>query len=228
MRSITFEGAGSDQIPGLKWGPETSFSESLISKETEASKAIIAAVDKDDPRPLWIGVAGGPREVAQAISDVKKTRSAEAYKKFISKLRVFLIFKQDGTHSYIMNEPDLFVVEAKGTFGSFFCGGNQPLCNKAWVMENIIQNHGPLGALYPDHGSMTQGVQEGDSPAFMHLVSGIRGINNPENPAEPGWGGKYKQSGTKWLDTGGGGDSIVSGRAKYQPEFAERADWMVK
>jgi hypothetical protein len=230
MRSVTYEGKGNNNGVSIKWG--CTGQQGLIGegKNSEGSDAIIAALEKDDPRPLWVGVAGGPREVAQSVWDIRNKRSAEEAAKLIKKLRVFLIACQDGTHGYIMNDPDLFVIEAKSTYAAFFCGGGDARCNSGWVNSNIINGHGPLAALYPPKGCCANGVQEGDSPAFMHLISGVRGINDPEIPSQPGWGGKYAQKGDsrKWLDTGGGGDSIGKGRDIYQPEFAERADWMVK
>lgn len=227
MRARTFEGKGNNNGVSISWGCGKQSPEALIGegKSSEASDAIIAAADKADPRPLWVGVAGGPREVAQAIWDVRSKRPEAEAKKFIAKLRVFLIACQDGTHDYIMKVPDLFVVESKSTYAGFFCGGDAK-CNRAWVDTNIRNGHGPLGAIYPERGVGSDGVAEGDSPAFMHLVSGIRKINNPEVPSEPGWGGQYKKGeGNKWLD--GSGASIKSGREAYQKEFAERADWML-
>ena len=215
----------------IQWGCNKQSPESLIGEglNSEGSDAIIEAAFKDDPRPLWVGVAGGPREVAQAIWDVKNTRSEAEIQHFISKLRVFLIFCQDGTHDYVMNEPGLFVIECDGCFGSFFCDGDAN-CNQDWVHENVIQNHGPLGALYPDHGAVTSGVQEGDTPAFVHLVSASRGINDPDDPSQPSWGGQYYEDGNsnKWLDGGECGGVVKGHMDEMQTEFAERADWMVE
>jgi hypothetical protein len=69
---------------------------------------------------------------------------------------------------------------------------------------------------------------EGDSPSFMHLVSAVRGINDPEDPSEIGWGGQYARSGSTnhWVDCCGG-ETILRWRADIQREFAERADWML-
>jgi len=174
---------------------------------------------------LWVGVAGGPREIAQAIWRVRKDRSDAEAKKFISKLRVFLILCQDATHDYIMDVPGLFVIESRKTYQGFFCGGGSN-CNSNWVHSNVINDHGPLGALYPPKGCCTNGVQEGDTPAFLHLISGNRGINDPENPAQAGWGGQYRNAGdNKWKD--GSSAKIKSDRDRYQKEFAERADWML-
>ena len=229
LRSVTYQGMGNEGPISIKWGcsnnPQSPDDIIGEGRDSEGSDAIIEAADKDDPRPLWIGVAGGPREVAQAIWRVRNDRSQEDAAAFIRKLRVFLIFCQDASHEYIMNVPDLFVIESRSTYSSFFCDGGSN-CNLDWVNTNIRNNHGPLGEWYPPEGCCTEGVQEGDTPAFLHLISGYRGINNPENPAEGGWGGQYRSGGNnKWLDSSG--NSIRSGRDEYQTEFAERADWMV-
>ena len=213
----------------ITWGCDEQPVEDIVGagKESEASNAIIAAADKPDPRPIWIGVWGGPREVAQAIWDVRNTRSEEGLNAFISKLRVFLIHCQDASHTWLMNNfPDLFIIESRSTYSSFFCDGGSN-CNADWVEENLRTGHGPLGAVYPPAGSQVHGVMEGDSPTFMHLVSANRGINDPENPAEGGWGGQYRRDGdtNHWLDSSGG--SISSARDTMQAEFAERADWML-
>jgi hypothetical protein len=228
IRAITYQGKGNGDGFSISWGCNKQSATSLIGagKDSEASNAIIAAVDKPDPRPLWIGVAGGPREVAQAIWDVRNTRSEDAAKLFISKLRVFLIACQDGTDQYIMTVPGLFVIDSKTSYLSFCCGSDSK-CNSAWVESNIRNGHGPLGALYPARAVCSSGVAEGDTPAIMHLIGAMNGVNNPEVPSEAGWGGQYKlSSDNKWVD--GGGGKIVSGRATYQEEFAKRADWMVQ
>ncbi len=228
LRGITYEGKGNNNGVSIQWGCGKQSADVLIGSglSSEGSNAIIATADKPDSRPLWIGVAGGGREVAQAIWDVRNTRSEAEAAEFISKLRVFLIACQDGTHDYLMDVPGLFVIESRNTYNAFFCDGSSN-CNTDWVNNNIINNHGPLGAIYPPKGCCINGVQEGDTPAFMHLISANRGINNPENPAEAGWGGQYKlSSDNKWIDSSG--QKIRSDRQTIQNEFAERADWMIK
>ena len=34
-------------------------------------------------------------------------------------------------------------------------------------------------------------MQEGDTPSFLHLVSALRGLNDPEKPDQAGWGGQF-------------------------------------
>ena len=77
LRAVTFEGKGNNNGIKIRWGCGQQPHTEIIGegKDSEASNAIIAAADKPDPRPLWICVWGGPREVAQAIWTVKNTRS---------------------------------------------------------------------------------------------------------------------------------------------------------
>ena len=72
----------------------------------------------------------------------------------------------------------------------------EPRCKYSdpeWTHENLRQGHGPLGAAYPrsgwDHDA--PGVWEGDTPSYLHLVSAVRGVNDPEKPNQGGWGGKF-------------------------------------
>jgi hypothetical protein len=230
LRSVTYEGRGKNHGLDFKWGCGKQPHSDIIGEglDSEASNAIIAAADKPDPRPLWIGVWGGPREVAQAIWDVKHTRSEEELKAFISKLRIFLIYCQDATHEWMMKEfPDLFIIESMKTYQGMF-GGHDPNSDLAWVNEHIRSDHGPLCDVYPHEGMGCTGVCEGDSPAFMYLLSANRGINDPEDPTQPSWGGQYvRKEGTNHYVDGPGKSSISRWREDYQKEFKERADWCV-
>tara|TARA_R110002020_G_C16306785_1_gene773528 strand:+ start:3186 stop:4247 length:1062 start_codon:yes stop_codon:yes gene_type:complete len=223
LRATTYEGKGNNNGINIKWGCGKQPVEEIIGegKSSEASDAIIAAADKPDPRPLWISVWGGPREVAQAIWDVRNTRNEEELEAFIGKLRIYLIACQDASHEWLMNEfPDLFIIESRKTYHGMFRSDSQE-----WAEENIINNHGPLCAIYPPKAMAGPGVIEGDSPAFMHLISANRGINNPEDPTQPSWGGQYKriERTNHWVD-GPGESTISKWKNDFQAEFKERAD----
>ena len=195
LRSVTYEGLGNNHGLAIKWGHNKQPVSDILGEgmDSEASDSIIAAADKDDPRPIYIGVWGGPREVAQATWKVKNTRSEKELKAFVSKLRVFLIAYQDATHGWLLeNFPDLFIIDSRKTYQGMF-GGSDPISDLAWINENIRQNHGPLCDVYPHEGMGCTGVCEGDSPTFMYLVSANRGINDPEDPTQPSWGGQYVQ-----------------------------------
>ena len=122
---------------------------------------------------------------------------------------------------------DLFIIYSEKTYQGMF-GGSDPISDLAWVNANIRSNHGPLGAVYPPAGMGCEGVCEGDSPSFLWLVSANRGLNDPEDPTQPSWGGQFKRDGmTHHYIDGVGGSSISRWRPQYQAEFALRADWML-
>jgi hypothetical protein len=66
-------------------------------------------------------------------------------------------------------------------------------------------------------------------PWFLHLVSAVRGLNDPEKPDQPGWGGQFVRktpSRNHWLDDPAGGETVSKWRVEVQADFARRADWM--
>jgi hypothetical protein len=147
-------------------------------KDSPGSELIIASVDKDDPRPVWVGGWGGVNNVAQAVWRVQNTRSGAELKKFISKLRVFDILGQDDAGAWLAkNFPGLFYIRATGVYGW------QPPKNGPY--QRKIQSCGPLGAVYPD----TKWATEGDTPAFMHVYP--NGLNDPDQIDQGGWGGRF-------------------------------------
>ena len=77
-------------------------------KDSPGSELIIAAVDKDDPRPVWATCWGGCNTIAQAIYKVQNTRSAGELAEFLSRLRVFDVLGQDDAGTWIAKYfPDL-------------------------------------------------------------------------------------------------------------------------
>jgi hypothetical protein len=60
-------------------------------KSSAGSKLLIQAIDNDDDRSLWVTVWGGPNTLAQALSDLRATRSAEAMQRALAKVRVYTI-----------------------------------------------------------------------------------------------------------------------------------------
>jgi len=226
LRSITYEGLGNNHNIKIMWGCNKQAWSEIIGegKDSEASDAIIAAVDKSDSRPVYFCAWGGPREVAQAIWKVQNSRSQKDLDNFLKKLRIFLIGCQDATHDWLMdNFPNLFIIESKTTYMGMFGVGSS-----AWAETNIINKHGPLGAIYPPRAIAGSGVIEGDSPSFLYLVSANRGINNAEDPTQPSWGGQYIRVGkTNHFVDGVGKSTITKWSNDFQDDFKIRADWML-
>lgn len=208
-------------------------------KDSKGSELIIASVDKDDPRPVWVQFWGGGNNLAQAIWKVKHTRSEEDLAKFVSKLRVFDILGQDDAGAWMaQNFPVLFYIRATGVYGW------QPPKNGEY-QKNDIQSHGPMGAVYPD----TKWATEGDTPAFMHVYP--NGLNDPEKIDQGSWGGRFsfeKKAGIRSMsevpkinkeaeiqydpyymygNTSEGAHSIKRWSKGYDNDFAARMDWSI-
>jgi hypothetical protein len=218
LRSVTFQGRSGT------WGKKGT--ENIgEGRDSEASDALIAIVDKPDPRPVYIGVWGDCSVVAQAVWKVQNTRNEAQLETFLSKLRIHQIATQDGTIGWLRdNFPKLFIVHSERTYQGMF-GGRDPISDLAWVNDNIRRNHGPLCDVYPHEGIGSTGVCEGDSPSFLWLVSANRGLNDPDDPTQESWGGQFRKVGeTNHYIDGPGPSSISKWRKEFQKEFAERAD----
>ncbi len=228
-------------------------------KSTEGSRHIIEVVDRPDPRPVWISVWGGANTLAQALWDVKYTRSPEELRRFVSKLRVYTISDQDNSGRWLrITFPDLYYivsptdVERPEYYLSTWSGisgdrhyKNGPmqdfeLVDNPWLVRNIIEGHGPLGALYPKLAY----IMEGDTPSFLGLVN--NGLASEADPTYGGWGGRYElrksyaetrpiYTNSRDTVTGKDGREYTSNQATiwrwreaYQHDFAARMDWCVK
>lgn len=165
--------------------------------DSEGSDWIINVLDQDDERPLWISTWGGVNTLAQALYKIRETKSTKEQKRLIAKLRVYTISDQDDSGLWIRNNfPDLFYIVSPGDdYGnatwtginaSYIQGIDHRSISNAWIAQHIQQNHGPLGAAYPDVAWSV----EGDTPAFLGLIN--NGLNNAEHPNWGGWGGRYE------------------------------------
>ncbi len=165
-------------------------------KDSEGSNWIVNVLEKNDDRPLWVPVWGGPNTLAQALWKIKNTKPATEAERLYKKLRVYTISDQDDSGPWIRkNFPGIFYVVTPGynyTYATWLGiafplpGSNSEVVSNDWLAKNIQQGHGPLGAAYPD---VAYGM-EGDTPAFLSLIS--NGLNDPEHPNFGGWGGRYE------------------------------------
>lgn len=225
---------------------------------TDGSRLLIQAADRDDPRPLWVLAWGGANVLAQALWDVRASRSPIELARFIAKLRVYTISDQDDSGYWMRVQfPELFYVVSPSTVQSadyylatwsgiggdrFYKNGPgymQHMVDNPWLEENIIRNHGPLGALYP----RVAYIMEGDTPSFLNLIQ--NGLGGDIEPSYGGWGGRYtlRQSygetrpiwtnsrDTVTLPDGTSHTSntatIWRWREHFQNDFAARMDWCV-
>jgi len=177
-------------------------------KDSEGSELLIAAVDKKDPRPVWVTVWGGPNCLAQALWKVRNTRSKEDLDKFVAKLRVYTISDQDDSGPWLRREfPKLFyiVTPSNQSYNEYrlaawtgisgerrykFAAPSRYFdwISNEWLLTNVITDHGPLGAMYPKW----KYIMEGDTPSYLNLID--NGLCGDLSPEYGGWGGRYKLS----------------------------------
>ncbi len=172
-------------------------------KMSPGAEAIIRAADREDKRPLWISVWGGANTLAQALQQVRDTRTAEELSRFVARLRVYSISDQDDAGPWIRREfPDLFYIVSPtspdggdyvyttwtGIAGDLYyrngAGADSELITNAWLERNI-RNKGSFGKFYPEYLF----IMEGDTPAYLNLLA--NGLNSYRNPGWGGWGGRY-------------------------------------
>jgi hypothetical protein len=68
---------------------------------------------------VWVW--GGSREVAQAIWKVQATRRAHELGRFLGKLRIYLIARQDGTAQWLLESfPSLFIILSERNYMGMF------------------------------------------------------------------------------------------------------------
>ncbi|MCP4610111.1 MAG: DUF1593 domain-containing protein [Planctomycetes bacterium] len=230
-------------------------------KSSEGSRHIIEVVDRPEDRPVWISVWGGANCLAQALWDVKYTRRKEELDAFVSKLRVYTISDQDNSGRWMrLTFPELFYIVTPSSvnyheyYKATWTGisgdrryKNGPmhkfeLVDNPWLRKNIIEGHGPLGALYPE----LEFIMEGDTPSFLNLIS--NGLGSRISPSYGGWGGRYvlyqsyAETRPIWTNAEGCQDTVVAEnglqytsaqatiwrwREAYQHDFAARMDWCV-
>ncbi|MBM4029095.1 MAG: DUF1593 domain-containing protein, partial [Planctomycetes bacterium] len=85
-------------------------------RSTPGSQLLVAAADRNDPRPLWVSVWGGANTLAQALWDVRASRPPDEVKRLVSRLRVYTISDQDDAGAWLRREfPDLFYIVSPST-----------------------------------------------------------------------------------------------------------------
>jgi hypothetical protein len=173
-------------------------------KDSPGSELILEAIERDDPRPLWVLVWGGPNCLAQALWKMRATRPAAFVETAVARLRVYTISDQDDSGPWLRKEfPGLFYIASPGAhaggayhhatwsgisgdhFHGRFTGADFSTVDNAWLERNV-RAKGPLGAQYPP----VKFLMEGDTPSFLFLID--NGLGSPERPDWGSWGGRYE------------------------------------
>lgn len=209
---------------------------------------IIAAADRDDPRPIWFQNWGtdrgsAPSSLLRALDKVRAERGEAGYATFKQKFRLCSSDKF-GEHTSRIEPP--FVLWVLPSLPNLD-GGNWyhrfgPLTATAGGFDlerDVRTGHGPLGALYPTNTNIRQ--KEGDSHYFIYLIP--NGLSDPEHPTWGSWAGRFgvrddaAARGTHhyWANqrdtldgTANRDHTLRRFAADLQNDFRARMDWCVK
>ena len=183
-------------------GPERYATQFALNEEpiSPGAEVMINAINKDDDRPIWVQIWGDGAVIAQVLEYIRNTEGQVAVDLAVSKLRILDLAGQDDSGAWLMGHyPDLWYIRWVDQYVAmdpmsdvnlnFYpqCGecakGDPYYTNDEWVANNV-QNHGPLGDVYPDR----RYLKEGDTPTMLYMIP--NGLNNPNNPWEGSWGGR--------------------------------------
>lgn len=215
-------------------------------QDSRASDWIITCVDQISDK-IWICIWDGQRELAQALWKIKTTRNLLEQNEFIRKIRIHAINDKDHYRKWILeNFPQIFYI-ADGSLdfntdsisnnacylGQYLQGAKEYQDQK-WIYRNIINNHGPLGRLYPLFANGVNGMKETGTPTFMGLID--NGLNCPNYPGWGGFGGRFKKVINNYYvcdkdfydKTTNEPNTVARWRSYMQNDFNNRMNWCVK
>jgi hypothetical protein len=216
--------------------------------DTPGSNWIIQRLKHADPRPLNISIWGGQTDLAQALWRIRQNLSKDHLDSILQRTRVFDIADQDGLAPWIQKQfPELFYIlsaapegadRRDAAFRGMYLEGDLDCTSREWLTEHVLQNHGPLGALYPTrtwtapnpHGAL----KEGDTPSWFFFLE--NGLNLPDHPEAGGWGGRYTQTSPRhFRDAADSLDglnhtrlTVARWRPAFQSDLRARLDWCVQ
>jgi hypothetical protein len=208
-------------------------------------KLIMAALDRDDPRPIWFSNwgtnDGTTSSLKRALDQILKERGPDAYARCKQKLRLCSDDKF-GDHTTKPESPWKLWVYTKfpDMDGGRWYHRFGPLTATAGgfdLQRDVLTGHGPLGETYPTNTHLKQ--KEGDTPEFLYLVP--NGLNEPEEPTWGSWAGRFgKQDNARdreyyWPNVRNSIDgkahrdhTLLPWVAHIQNDFRARMDWCVR
>ena len=170
-------------------------------KDSEGSELLQRIFDKEDERPIFVQMWGGPITFVQALYRYRQRQGEEKFQKLLNKLHIYGITLQDITFDYMI-DIDAAKSLGCGNFGGttstyqgkrvqprnlLFDGGHFWRYIKVMKAEEVNKNDA-MAANY-DHGG------EGDTPAFLYLLSASLGLNDPLEPSQGSWGSRFAPMG---------------------------------
>ncbi len=213
---------------------------------SDAVRLILEAVDRPDPRPIWYSDWGSDRGSAtnnlrRALDQVLRDRGPAGYARFKARLR---LSSSDafGPHTTEITPPfplwvDTWRPERDGKRWYHRFSALTSTAGGFDVVRDVLNNHGPLGALYPTN--TTHWCKEGDTLSFLYLVP--NGMNSPDHPGWGGWGGRlnprpghpgrayfWSDQADAWNGSTNRDNTLLRWAAELQNDFRARLLWCVR
>jgi hypothetical protein len=172
-------------------------------------------------------------------ADRVETRGEEAFQQLLLKLHVYSIHLQDITIDYLIDLDQVRTTrcshlgETRSTYRGERVAPRWFLFDKGhfrryldMVRPEQVNGHGPLSDRYDGGG-------EGDTPAFLYLISARLGLNDPLDPTQGSWGNRFYPAGEPFPDghhhTCPGSDRELT---RWAPDatnsFLARLQWSVR
>ena len=170
-----------------------------VSKDSEGSDFLQEVFAADDDRPIFVQLWGGPIPFVQALVRYRENVSEVEFQELLDKLHVYSIHLQDMTIDYMIDLDLLREKECGGfNMGSAVSTFDGERVEPNWfvwdhghfwayisvITPEEVHGHSPLADLYDDGG-------EGDTPAFLYLISAMKGLNDPLQPTQGSWGNMF-------------------------------------
>ncbi|CAN5296317.1 hypothetical protein BH23BAC1_BH23BAC1_41940 [soil metagenome] len=171
-------------------------------KDSEGSEFLQEVFDKEDERPIFVQMWGGPVTFIQALYRYRQRNSEEKFQQLLNKLHIFGILLQDITFDYLIDLDKVQALEC-ANLGTVTSTYEEERVQPEWLLHDAghfwsyitvmqqseVNDHGPMSEHY-DHGG------EGDTPSFLYLISAALGLNDPLDPTQGSWGSRFQSMGS--------------------------------
>lgn len=175
-------------------------------KDSEGSDFLVQVFEKDDDRPIFVQAWGGTITFVQALYRFRLKHGEEKFRQLLPKLHLYGILFQDISFEYFLDFEKMeeetcanlgtaistyredpvelgMVLYEYGHFW-YYVWSRDPDYQKP-VTPRMVNGHGPISDIYDNGG-------EGDTPAFLYLISSMLGLNDPLDPTQGSWGSMFR------------------------------------
>lgn len=183
-------------------------------KDSEGSDYLVEVFEKDDDRPIFVQAWGGTITFVQALHQFRQKHGEEKFRELLPKIHLFGILFQDISFEFfadfekMQNETCADFGTAISTYGEepvelgmalydnghfwYYVWDSDPNYQKPMTPQ-IVNGHGPMSDIYDDGG-------EGDTPAYLYLISSMLGLNDPLDPTQGSWGSMFSPMGDSFSE----------------------------